>query len=130
MIRHADCSPVADFEMLWRNFYPRIAKSFYFAVKMFDVYNHSRSHNVDGIVTQNTGRKKVKNKFSFFVDYGVSGVVSALITAHHAVIFGEKVDYAPLTLVAPVDTHDCSKHFCYSFIKHLFLLLRPRRRYA
>jgi len=42
----------------------------------------------------------------------VTGVVAALIADNDLMLGGEKIDHAALSLVAPVDSDNSSKHFC------------------
>ena len=102
--------------MLRSNLYSGIAKFSDLAAEMFYVDNHSRPHNVNRFVPENTGRKKIEREFALFVNDGVSGVVAALITDYHVVLFRKKVNHSALSFVAPVDTNDCSKHFCFSYV--------------
>ena len=122
IVRHAYRRLVAYLKVLGGNLYTCVAQSFDFAVKVFEVDDHTVAHNVDGVVAQNTRRKKVKYEFTLFVYYRVSGVVAALITCDDVVLVGQKVYHSALTFVAPVDTDYCSKHLFISPILFFFIL--------
>ena len=55
---------------------------------------------------------RFENEFAALVHDGVTGVVAALIADNDLMLGGEKIDHAALSLVAPVDSNNSSKHFC------------------
>ena len=50
----------------------------------------------------------MERKLAVFIDDGVTGIAAALIAHDHIVGLRQQVDHAALTLVAPVDTNDCT----------------------
>ena len=97
------------------DFYSRFSQFLDFSAKMLDVDNHSETHYVDGVVSENTRRQQVKRKLTLIVDYGMSGVVSALITYDNVVLLRKKVNHSALSFVAPVDSYNRCKHI-FSFL--------------
>ena len=127
VIRHTNRCPITNFKMFRCNFDSRVAQALHLSEEMFNINNHSRSHNVYRFVTENTGGKKIENEFSLLVYNGVSCVIAALITRNDIILFAEKVNHSALSFVAPVDSNNCRKHFLY--LTHLFLyLFRAGRR--
>ena len=74
--------------------------------QMLQINDHTVAHHVDGGLAQDAGGQQIQDKFAFFVDDGVAGVVSALIPHDNIVLFAEQVHHTALALVAPVYAGD------------------------
>ncbi len=85
---------------------PPPAQVFDFVYQMLQINDHTVAHHVDGGLAQDAGGQQIQDKFAFFVDDGVAGVVSALIAHHNIVLFAEQVHHTALALVAPVYAGD------------------------
>ena len=53
VVGHTYCCSVADNKVLGCNVYALVAKSLNLFCEMFDVNNHSGTHNVDGLISEN-----------------------------------------------------------------------------
>ena len=66
------------------------------------------AEHVHHVRVEDAGGQQVERKFSVAVHNRMPGVPSSLITDDDVVGFGEQVDHAALSLVAPVDAHNCT----------------------
>ena len=113
VVRHADRGTVADLQMLGRDFHALSADVRDFLCEVFEIEHHAGAEDVHRAGAQNTGRQQIENEFAALVHDGVPGVVSALITDNDLMLGGKKIDHAALSLVAPVDSNNSSKHLEY-----------------
>ena len=97
---------VADLQVLRRNFNSALTEFFNFAGQMSQVNHHAVTHHTGNTRTENAGRKKIQHELTPFVDYGVPGVVSALIPHHNILSVRKQIDHAALAFIAPVDPND------------------------
>ena len=72
----------------------------------------------------------MERKFPVSVHDGVAGVPSALITDDDVIGFGEQIDHASLSFVAPVDAHNCTGFHPGILLIHLTYPDRERRKYT
>ena len=66
------------------------------------------SEDIHHIRVEDAGGEQVERKFPVAVHDGVAGVPSTLITDDDVIGFGEQIDHASLSFVAPVDAHNCT----------------------
>ncbi len=108
VIGQADSRAGADLEVSGRDAHTRLAESGALIVKVLKVDDHAVADDIDGRFAQYAGGQEVENELALLIDDGVPGVIAALIAADDVIIRGKQIDHAPLTLVAPVDSHDRS----------------------
>jgi len=98
--------------MLGRDRHALLADVRDFIREMLKIEHHAGAEDVHRAGSQNAGRQQIENEFAALVHDGVTGVVAALIADNDLMLGGEKIDHAALSLVAPVDSDNSSKHFC------------------
>ena len=103
--------------MLGRDDNALLAQLFDLVRKMLEIEHHAGTKHVHRAGAQNARRQQIENELAPGVHDGVTGVVSALIADDDLVIGGKEIDHAALSLVAPVDSDNSSKHF--------YFLLKP-----
>ena len=108
--RHGDGGAVRDFQVLRADLDALLGQGRDLFLEMLRVDDHAAAHNADDVRTQDAGGDQVQDEFAALVLDGVASVVAALIAGNNVIILAEQVDHAALSLVAPVDTGDCSKH--------------------
>ena len=59
----------------------------------------------------------MQGKGTLVIYHGMAGVAAALIPHHHVIMAGEVVHHAAFSLIAPVNTNDCT-------VRHIHCLPR------
>ena len=108
MVGHTDGGPIADFQVFRRDGDAALPKAGSLAAEVFQVDNHARAQHVDGALPEDAGGHQVQDEAAPVVDYGVAGIVAALVADHHVAALTEQVHHTAFALVAPVDAHNCS----------------------
>ena len=110
MIRHGDGCTVGDLQVGGADVNALLAQLVDLAVQMVRVDDHTIAHHADNIRAQDAGGQQVQHELAALVLDRMASVVAALITCNDVILLADQVDHAALTLIAPVDTRDCSKH--------------------
>ena len=124
MIGHADDGLIADFEIIGCDDDTGVGELFHFAAEMPEIHDHAVSHDVYDLGTQDARREQIEDKFPSVVDNGVARIVSALIAAYDIAFFGEKIDHAAFSFVAPVNSDNSCKH---KFISPIDFYCPPKK---
>ena len=111
MVGQADNGAAADLEIVGRDGHAAGAQSAALIVQVLQIDDDAVADDIDRGLAEDAGGQQVEDELALLIHDRVTGVVSALIAADYVIVPGEQVDHTALSLVAPVDSYDCSKHF-------------------
>ena len=124
MVRENDGCPVADFKVFRRDGNACPAQRFHFAPERLKVDHSAVAKHVNDARAEDARGNEMQGKFAIFVDHGVARIVSALIAAYDIAFFGEKIDHAAFSFVAPVNSDNSCKH---KFISPIDFYCPPKK---
>jgi len=115
VVGHADDGPIADLEVGRSDLNSALSQIDNLSAQMMQIDDHTVPHNIGYIFVENTGWNQIQNERTARIDYGMAGVIAALIPDNDVIVLTDQIDHASLAFISPVNSSDGCQH------RHSFL---------